>query len=199
MPQWPSAIFKTNPVIWLWSDVPLTAEYRLAFEYINGQHESTEIAISYLGKSPLLKMFEEELGEDIANLRVFGFRIQASHRFFLNDLFPNLDHTHTNYSPQGIYIAPHFSLASARITTRYLGARQVFMELTHFSANVLIGRQYFYSDHYTLDVFGGLGYKRNTWKEHDQQNVLTFDPGDTSGYYFSPIKIIIGFNMGIYF
>lgn len=199
MPQWPSMVFKTNPLVIMWSDVPLTAEFRLGMEYINGQHTSSEIVVSYLGKSPLVSIYEDTLaGEDI-DLKIYGFRIQLSHKFYLNKWFPNQEHTFTNYSPQGMYIAPYLSMGQAKVTNRYLGQREAFMEISHFSLNIIFGRHFFYMNKLAIDVYGGFGYKNNVWEEHDGPDVVTHEPEYLGEYYNSNLKIVAGFNFGIHF
>lgn len=199
LPQWPSMVFKTNPLMILWADLPLAAEYRIGMEYINGRHTATEIDIAYLGKSPLVAIYEDSLAGDDINLKIYGFRFQASHRIYLNGLFPKLAYTYTDYSPQGMYIAPHVSIGQVRVTTRYWGPRQTFFEITHFSMNMLIGRHFYYPNHITLDVYVGAGYKQNRWDEYENGKLTQHDPVFLGDYYHSNLKLLLGFNFGIHF
>ena len=156
-PQAVNTIIKTNPLTILWGSIPLTAEYRVMVEQTSSKNQSDQIGISYLGKSPVLKLFEDST-EDSNLLIVRGFRFQASHKFYINKLGDLLGLPFSEYAPHGLYISPHLSYSTAKFSTKFLNSRDVFIRITHFNVNFLVGYQLIH-DFWALDFFVGLGYK----------------------------------------
>lgn len=201
-PQVPNKVYKTNPFVVLWGPIPFTSEFRFVNEVTTGQHSTAEFGVSYLGKSPILKSIEDSLSVQSAfpiKFKVQGIRFQLAYKFYLNKLFPRLRYAGP-FSPGGFWIGPHFSYSSAKITNRYLSNYDIYAQGTHVNFNLLAGRQMIISDTFVLDVFAGLGYKKNTWITNDattnSQQSLT---DDLPEFYTGPIKISLGFNVGIAF
>jgi len=196
-PQVVNSIIKTNPLALLWGPIPFTAEYRVMIELTSSKNQSNQVAISYLGKSPVLKLFEDSISE-LELLIIRGFRFQASHKFYLNNLGSLLGLPYSEYAPHGLYISPHLSYSSAIFSTKFFNSRDVFIKATHFNVNFLFGYQLI-REFWALDFFAGLGYKKNTWIEHDQNNNINFDTSDFGKFYNSPVKLNLGFNVGVVF
>jgi hypothetical protein len=201
-PQVPRVVYKTNPFATLWGSIPFTSEYRFINEFTTGQHSTAELGISYLGKSPILKSIEDSANANSAypiKFRVSGLRFQMAYKFYLNKLFPRTDYA-GEFSPGGYWVGPHFSYSSAKFTNRYLSNYDIYVQGTHINFNLLAGRQYIVDETLTLDIFAGLGYKKNTWIVNDattntQQSIQDQLPE----FYTGPIKISLGFNVGIAF
>ena len=185
-PQTVNTIIKTNPFSVLWGPIPFTAEYRAIMELTSSKNQSDQFGISYLGKSPVIKLFEDSI-DDLKLLIIRGLRFQASHKFYIMD-----------YAPHGFYLSPHLSYSSAKFSTKFANSRDIYIRATHFNVNLLAGYQ-FLPDFWALDIFAGLGYKKNTWIEHDQQNTINIDTGDFGELYNSSVKLTLGFNVGIVF
>lgn len=202
-PQVPNQVYKTNPAAILWGSIPFTAEYRFLNEITIGQHTSAEFGISYLGKSPILRSLEDSMNVNSqypVKFKVSGLRFQMAYRYYLNDLFPNIQYTTNSFSPQGYYVALHFSYSTAKFSNRYLSNYDIYLQGSHTNLNFLLGRQFWLTKRLSFDCFGGLGYKRNDWIINDattnsQQN-LTDDFPD---FYKGNLKISLGFNFGIGF
>ncbi len=182
-PQTVNTIIKTNPFPVLWGPIPYTAEYRAIIELTSSKNQSDQFGISYLGKSPVIKLLEDSI-EELKLLIVRGLRFQASHKFYIMD-----------YAPHGFYISPHLSYSKAKFSTKFLNSRDIFISATHLNVNLLAGYQ-FVPDFWVFDIFAGLGYKKNTWIQHDPQNTINLDTSDF-GIYNSPVKLTLGFNVGI--
>lgn len=183
-------VLKTNPLSVLWGSIPLTSEYMVVYEFITAPQQSSQIGLSYISKSPVLKAFEDTI-PDLKLLTANGVRMQLSHRFYLLKGY--------DFAPQGMYIAPQVSYATVKVSTKHYSSRDVYVRITHFNVNLLSGWQWVYSSNYTLDLFTGLGYKDNIWEEHDSQTTISLDNDDVGGWYSGNVKFTIGFHLGIAF
>ncbi|MCE9538067.1 MAG: hypothetical protein K8R85_02460 [Bacteroidetes bacterium] len=187
----PPLILKTNPLAILWGPIPFTAEYRLVAEVTTGRKQSSQIGISFLTTSPLWKTFEA--AANIPTKYHFiarGWRIQVSHKFFLIGS--------KKYAPFGFYISPNVSYTNAHISIglqRYY--RQNYLDFRHFNANILVGMQIGKNSRFTMDIFGGMGYKKNTVLFHANSFViLPYDMEEFGKFYNSNLKLVFGINFG---
>jgi hypothetical protein len=196
-----SLLLKTNPLPILWGPVPgvvpLTAEYRLINEFVVAPHQSSIIGFSFLGKSPLLSIFDPFLGGRSREIMVRGFRFQMAHRFYLNKFSNSLGLGYSDYAPEGLYFGPLFSYSEVRVSTKYANIFDIYRRITHFNANMVTGYQLIW-DGFVFDIFTGLGYKENRWYEHFPPTVRPIYP-QIGGAYNSNLKFIFGFNFGIAF
>lgn len=184
----------------VWGALPFTAEFRYMVEYATTKNQSIQIGASYLGKSPVLSIIENSIpsnGTNTFDFFVSGYRIQAWNKLYLTQLGD--DYSKSNYlSPQGFYVAPQISFATAVFTDRFLFTNNVYIRNTHFNANLMIGGQMFLGN-LAIDIFTGFGYKNNTWVERrSSTSIQTIDPADLGfgSYYTGPFKFNLGFNVG---
>lgn len=203
-PQRPTWLVKTNPFRYYWGPIPFTSEYRLHVESITSRYQSTEVGISYLGESPILKNMIDSLNSQLTgnyrsvDIKVRGARLQLAHKFYLKGIFPNMDPglTISSYAPNGYYIAPYFSFSYARFSLN--DAPVPFMEMTHLNGNLIAGRQMFLWGNFALDVFLGIGYKENIWEIRDPQNQnATLINNDNILFYGGNFRFMLGFNIGL--
>ena len=197
-------VVKTNPFAMLWGTVPLSAEYRLLVEVVAKRNQSAVFGGSYLGRSPLISLLIDE--DSISNqvgyqykIAVSGFRFQAAYRFYINPMTQFIIGKEAAVAPNGFYISPHFSYAEAKISERF-SRNFNYLNISQLNVNLLGGYQYLYEDFLVLDVFAGLGYKKNTWLEVSptgRRFVTPFDGEDN--FYTSDVKISLGFALGIAF
>ena len=191
-----TAVIKTNPLTILWGEIPMTSEYRLCFETVTARNQSAQIDISYLGTNLIIKSLEEQLlkRSDI-QIVAQGYRLQARYKFFV------LDHISSffdnNYSPEGWYIGPHISYATAVISDREFLYYDYYIRGTHLNMNIIMGRQRFRGN-FTYDFFFGLGYKNNFWIERENTQVSSTKM-DFGQFYNSHIHIVLGINAGFGF
>ncbi len=184
-------LLKTNPLAVLWGPIPYTAEYRLVTEITTGRKKSVQFGISYLDKSLIWKAAEKMANiPTYYQLKVKGWRIQAAYRFYLI--------SRRRYAPFGFYISPTVSYSNARISIgleRYY--RQVYFDFRHFNSNILIGVQIGRHSDITMDIFAGIGYKKNTVFYHvNNAYIIPIDTKDFGAFYNSPVKLILGINFG---
>lgn len=152
-------VIKTNPLaalggpFWV-TIIPVTGEYKILFEAKTMEKQSVTIGASYLGPSLLLNLDEltTSEGEDVSGINTSGFRGQLMYKFFLSK---------DNAAPEGFYVGPHFSYASANITSKDNSSDKVGM--TKININGIVGYQLITNGGFALDIFTGLGVKNRKW------------------------------------
>lgn len=205
-PQVPTWVYKTNPLRPLWGPIPFTAEYRLKVETPQARYQSTQIGISYLGKSPVVSYLIRNVNPGGSNtfgsfdIQVRGGRLQFAYKYYLKGLISGIsaDQTLSSYAPNGYYISPHFSMAYADLRVNH--STMPFAEMTHLNADLVLGRQMFFWDIMALDLFLGAGIKNNIWVFRDpaNHNARVVSPSDM-GIYSGNYRLVIGFDIGVYF
>jgi hypothetical protein len=186
-PQSVRHTIKTNPFALVWGPIPFTSEIRYLQEVPVARFQSTQIGFSILSKSFILSLMENGYYQNPHQPRITvrGYRMQFSHRIFFKM---------EDYAPNGSYISPHISYSSAKFSTRYASMFDSYVRATHFNVTLLGGYQTI-MDNYVADIFAGLGYKRNKVELHHYNQSIPIDL-DEFPLYESPIKFIIGFNIG---
>lgn len=189
-PQQP-AIIKTNPFAILWGPIFYTAEYKLLLEMPTSRRQSFQVGLSYLGKSPVISLLERNMHPS-QRMTITGFRIQIAQRFYI---------VRKKYgSPFGFYFSPTASFSSANITIGKSSAnrKNESLNVTHFNTTLLIGVQVGRGKKITADVFGGVGYKRNTWIYQPSYYYRSIPPNikDMGEFYNSSLKLTLGFSIG---
>ena len=151
-------VIKTNPLaalggpFWV-TIIPVTGEYKLLFEAKTLPKQSVTLGASYLGPSLLLNLDElTNEGEDVSGINTAGFRGQLFYKFFLS---------RDTEAPEGLYVGPHFSYASASITSKDNSDDKV--DMMKMNINGIIGYQLISSGGFALDIFTGLGVKSRKW------------------------------------
>ena len=151
-------VIKTNPLaalggpFWV-TIIPVTGEYKLLFEAKTLPKQSVTLGASYLGPSLLLNLDElTNEGEDVSGINTAGFRGQLFYKFFLS---------RDTEAPEGLYVGPHFSYASATITSKDNSDDKV--DMMKMNINGIIGYQLISSGGFALDIFTGLGVKSRKW------------------------------------
>lgn len=190
-PIHPQNILKSNPMRILWGSIPLTSEYRINYETVMSKNTSQEIAISLYGKTPFLNANNANGGAAITNLRCEGLRFQYAYRFYLKGINRFLP-------PDGYYISPHFSYATARFYDKTQPRqRRDYIQVEHFDVNIFVGRQFVINRNLIFEIYAGGGYKKNRWFEsyangvRRQVSIIDFD------YYNSNYRLHLGFNFGL--
>jgi hypothetical protein len=203
-PQQIRTVLKTNPGAIFWGAIPLlTSEYRIVGEFVNGTNQSSQFGISFMGKSPYVKLMERDtlINPRMEKLLIEGYRLQASYRFFFNKILYELGFTdELLYAPMGIYLSPHLSYATAKITNKFSNQFDRYFRVVHANFSFVGGFQFFLFDFLSFDAFAGLGYKQNLWFEKERNGIVRQIPSP-EGFkdlplYDSPLKINLGFNLG---
>jgi hypothetical protein len=153
---------KTNPLSALggpfwFAIVPLTGEYKVLFEAAVSEKSSVQLGVGYIGPSVLLNL--DDLSNDsggeggISGIKTGGFRIQGMYRFFISrDLS----------APEGFYVGPHVSYASAQIKNKSDETNNV--KGTKLNINGVFGYQLITSGGFTLDIYTGMGFVSRKWE-----------------------------------
>jgi hypothetical protein len=150
---------KTNPLNALGGPfwvivVPITGEYKLLGEAALSKKVSFQAGVSYIGPSVLLNLnnLKTDTASGFSGIKVSGFKVSGMVKIFLSRDLP---------APQGFYVGPHFSYASAKLSSKdntsdYIGA-------TKLCINAVVGYQLITSGGFTLDIFTGMGYVKREW------------------------------------
>jgi hypothetical protein len=181
---------KTNPLSALGGPmfvffVPITGEYKVLFEARTAKRQSIETGISYLGPSALINLdkITSSDSSDVTGLRTTGFRAQLCYKFFLTK----------ESAPEGFYVAPHFSYATARLENK--DKEDQYFGVTKMNMDVLLGYQLITSGGFALNVFTGLGLKlRNYSFSEGSESIFNFKTGDD----VAP-AVAFGFSFGFAF
>jgi hypothetical protein len=182
---------KTNPLAALggpfwFAIVPLTGEYKVLFEAVVSEKSSVQVGAGYLGPSVLLNLDDltkDENGEGgISGIKTSGFRVQGMYKYYLSrDLS----------APEGFYVGPHISYASAEIKSKDEEASNI--KGSKLNINGVFGYQLITTGGFTLDIFTGMGFvsrkyvitgtdwDQDTFKDRASINVPF---GFTFGYAF---------------
>lgn len=149
---------KTNPLSALGGPfwvivIPVTGEYKVLFEAAVSKKSSLQFGAGYLGPSLLLNLDELSSGDgEISGVQTSGFRLQGMYKYFVSrDLS----------APEGFYVGPHVSYASANIKNKDDEAQKI--DATKFNINAIIGYQLITSGGFALDIFTGMGFVSRNW------------------------------------
>jgi hypothetical protein len=178
---------KTNPLSALGGPfwvivVPVTGEYKALFEYALTEKMSFQLGASYIGPSVLLNLDKLVTDTaDITGIKTSGFKISGMLKYFLSrDLA----------APQGFYLAPHFSYASAKIASKEISSNKV--GAVKINLNACIGYQMITSGGFTLDVFTGMGYVSRKW-DYQGTSSGELDLGQNKSGVSIPFGISFGY------
>lgn len=196
-PQVYNIVYKSNPFTAFLGPIPFTGEYRLAVDIPITKDQSLQTSLSYLGKSILFALLEDTAFGNQLKFIIYGYRLQLTYKFY-PAAFRFNNNKNVNLSPLGFYAGPHISYSYARISTPYLNRYGLYMSAEHFNIDLLAGYQFELLEPVIIDIFAGLGYKKNIWYEYyspGKKRVIS-RPFDFPPYYWD-LKIMLGFNIGI--
>jgi hypothetical protein len=149
---------KTNPLAALGGPfwvvvIPVTGEYKLLFETALSKKSSFQLGAGYLGPSVLINLDNiTSTDGQITGIKTSGFRVQGMYKLFISrDL----------NAPEGFYIGPHISYASATIKNKANATDK--LAGTKLNVNFAIGYQMITTGGFTLDIFTGMGFVSRKW------------------------------------
>lgn len=163
----PRMVLKTNPLSALGGPfwvliVPVTGEYKVLYEIKTMPKQSLMVGGSYLGPSLLLNLDEiTSSGNDISGIKTAGFKVQGMYKFFI---------TRNTEAPEGFYVGPHASYASATIASQ--DNPDDFVTATKINVNGVLGYQLIADSGFALDIYAGLGYRNRQWAFEGDSNTL---------------------------
>lgn len=187
-------VFKTSPTALLYGGVlPFSSEYRIMVEMPSNRTQSEQIAFSIMGKNIIFNIIDRNTPNSLTNrfgFKVSGWRLQYAHKFYLVN--------RRHHSPYGFYVAPLISYTTINIaigSIRYL--KTAYYDIRQYNINMIIGAQAGKKNRLTFDVYGGLGYKKNTVYYHSNTfNVKPFDQEDFGDFFNSNVNLVFGINLG---
>lgn len=178
---------KTNPLAALGGPfwvvvIPVTGEYKVYFETAITGKTSFQLGASYIGPSVLINLDELTKSGDgkISGVKTNGFRVQGTYKIFISrDL----------KAPEGFYLGPNFSYATASVTSRDNSADKV--NGYKINVNGIIGYQLITSGGFTLDIFTGLGFVSRKFDVSGEN----FDPAEfkTKNSVSVPLGMAFGY------
>lgn len=180
---------KTNPLSALggpfWFIVlPITGEYKVLYEIKTTEKTSVQAGISYIGPSLLLNLDElTKEGENVSGIKTSGFKLQGMFKYFLSSDLS---------APEGFYIGPHASYATAKIKSVDNAAD--YVTGTKTNVNGVIGYQMITSGGFALDIFTGIGFVSRRYTGSGDGGEI-FDLGGDK----SSVNVPLGFSFGIAF
>jgi len=111
---------------------PIVKTFNIQYEKVVGADKSFQLGFFYSGYST---------GDESFN----GFGITPEFRFYLSD----------TEAPQGVYIAPFVRYQSFKAENTSSNTKG---SLTSFGGGVILGKQWIFKEHISLDIFLGPGY-----------------------------------------
>jgi hypothetical protein len=180
---------KTNPLsalggpFWILI-VPVTGEYKVLYEIKTSEKTSFQAGVSYIGPSLLLNLDElTSEGEDISGIKTSGVKLQGMFKYFLSSDLS---------APEGFYVGPHASFATAKIKS--VDDPADYVTGTKINVNGVIGYQMITSGGFALDIFTGIGFVSRKYTASGDGGEI-FDLGGNK----SSINVPLGFSFGIAF
>lgn len=193
-PQKIQHIYKTNNAVILFGPGPVplwTSEFRLVYEITTSSHQSSYFGVSYIYKGVLFNFYTNQMvpNPQIYNLILNGFKVQLGHKFFLNMA--------DRYAPIGFYFSPRFTYYTFIFGDKWGRANGYYLKAEHFDIVGLMGFQGSLAQKFIVDIFMGLGYKKNSfWEVAGNGKYVNLDISDLP-LYNSPLKLVLGINYGI--
>lgn len=180
-------ILKTNPFTIITGPIVYTSEYRLTIEAVTFKKQSFQAGLSYLGKGPLLRALEKDTSIQQEKLNVNGFRFQFSYKFYFS-----------KKTLLGFYLSPTVSYSTVKFKSAQQPQAGTFYHVIYENFGLLAGYQFLINKKLAFDFFFGYGNKYNYW--YEVRDFKYTDSDETNRYFIrEPIKIYLGFNMGLAF
>ena len=180
-------ILKTNPFTLITGPIVYTSEYRLTIESVTFKKQSLQVGVSYLGKGPLLRTLENDTSAHQDKLKVNGFRFQFSYKFYFS-----------KKTLLGFYLSPTLSYSTVKFKNALQPQVGTFYHVIYENFGLLAGYQFLINKKLALDFFFGYGNKYNYW--YEVRDFKYTDSDETNRYFIrEPIKIYLGFNIGLAF
>ncbi len=183
------SMIKTNPLVVLWGAIPFTSEYRLTYSTSSGNNQYFCVSGAYLGKNIFL--FDNNLmgNQGVQHFHFSGFKTDFSYRWVVDN---------QNNMPSGLYLGTHISYAYLRIEHDYLHGHDEHAFVEHIHAAGIMGFQGRIFHVFYVDMFFGLGYKKNQWGNHVMKNSpLLLDFSTLNWVYDNNFKFKAGFSLGV--
>lgn len=203
--QFPNIILRSNPMaLLLTSEIPiLTSEWKVESEFSVGPKSGLVLGASYLSMGPVLRTVIDQdtslahSGYTSNSFAMIGYRVQFGYRYYPKRKKPN----EAGYKPApfGFYLYPRFSYANSILFLRQNRTDQIRIQFMNVTLNS--GYQFLIANFVALDIYFGLGYKKNELFEQNRTNTKKITDQELQDLFIigSPIKINLGTSIGIAF
>ena len=173
----------------IWGNLPFTSEFRVVQEATVSKKQSTQLWLSGYLKSPVL-LIGERVSKRDGIFAIRGYRVQLAHKFYLGK---------NATSPEGFYMGPQVSYTNIKVSLKQWLKRDVYVQGSQINLVCLVGYQAI-GKRAVVDIFCGLGYKKNDFFWHySPKKIVPIPFSDSPGLYSilkSPVKFTFGMNFG---
>jgi hypothetical protein len=183
-------VIKTSPFVFGWGILPFTSEIRYVKEVVTAPRQSVLFGLSYLTRSPVVKVIIGQSQPPNPVVWIQGIRLQFMYRMYYKK---------GSKAPFGWYTGPYYSYATAKYSMRNWQRKGVYIEGTQWHLSWVVGKQRRLGKNLCYDIYGGMGYKENTWDVHhsiSKISKLNLQVVTDNNFYTSHFKICFGFNLG---
>ncbi|MCF8332163.1 MAG: hypothetical protein K9H84_06900 [Bacteroidales bacterium] len=182
------SMLKFNPLPVLHGHIPMSSEYRLIYETSFGPSHSINFGAAYMGKNTIIPdAILTDYITDPDNTEAKGFRLIANYRYI---------YSKNDCAPSGMYLGPEISFAKMDFEQMQPGDQNNKALVEHFYAILKWGYQGRISGNFYFDLYAGAGYKNNSYSNNLSGTQYKVFEGKSLIYDF-PLKLSLGFNMGI--
>ena len=199
-----SMVVKTRPLSYLLGDLPLSAEWNLQVEIPIKKRFSLQLGGGYVTKSPLLYIVEEE--EDGSNqptsynwLKIRCYLLDSQLRVYLPNLLKRFGYEElmSNTVISGLYTGLNYSYGYAKYSEQQSFNFNNYISINHNKAHVIVGLQNALFRSVVSDIYFGVGYKNNIWKERDyRQRLSEIEDNEMGDFYNNNLSFVFGLAIG---
>lgn len=179
-PKFPSAqnVLKTNIIPILIGQIPYCGELRLTYERMIWHNQSISLGVSYNFPNLFLFVMPAVLNPKHANLSKYslrGARFTFAYRYY----------PFGSEAPKGFFFGPYLSYNFVKLQERH--GNGSYQMLNYANASLVCGYQFKFGNHVFLELFGGVGYRKNFEQDYDSQTRQTYT-GDIYNKKFPQLK-----------
>ncbi|MDB5283070.1 MAG: hypothetical protein JWO06_2145 [Bacteroidota bacterium] len=184
-------VIKSNIIPVLIGQIPYCGELRVTYEHMITHNQSISAGFAYNFPNLFLLLATAQNGSNslFHTYSMRGARADIGYRFY-----PLKEEE----APEGLFFGPYISYNFVKIAEKHGDNYQV---VNYFNASGVAGYQFMF-DGFSLEVFGGLGYRNNfilKYDSHINQTYTTGLPVVIDLGKFKYVKIVAQINFGYAF
>ena len=185
-------VIKSNIIPVLIGEIPYCGELRVTYEHLITHNQSISVGVAYNFPNLFLLLATASQGPNslFNTISMRGARVVLGYRFYP---------LKATDAPEGFFFGPYFSYDFVKIADKR--GSNSYIVINYLNASMVAGYQFLF-DQFTLELFGGLGYRNNFEVNYDSRlNQLSqgrlpqvFNLGN-----FRYVKIVAQLNFGYAF
>ncbi len=184
-------VIKSCPVPILVGQIVVCGELRLMLEHMITHNQSLSIGASYNFPNLFLLMITaaSKNRSIFKHLSMRGARVMAGYRYYP---------LRSKKAPDGFFFGPYFSYNFVNIREKH-GSNN-YEVINYLDAGIIAGYQFIAGNHFSLEGFGGFGYRDNfilNYNAHLNKTYTTFIPQIIPA--FEHVKFFLQMNLGYAF